>query len=78
MNKVKIIVVVLILAVVVVGILFAQNVPAGNLRWEYRSVGTNGGPNIGELNRLGTEGWEVVSNWTSNNGYGLVLKRRLP
>ena len=56
MNKIKIIVVVLILTVVIVSILFAQNAPRGVERWEYTEIS----PSLTGANELGQQGWEFI------------------
>ena len=78
MNKIKILVVVLIFAVVVIGVAFAQNAPRNVERWEYTVLrGANSESHfIERANELGSQGWELVSatNWTG----AATFKRRLP
>jgi hypothetical protein len=50
-------------------------------RWEYRCEGTSGSQITPTLNKLGAEGWELVS-MTSHEGfltsYSFCTKRALP
>jgi len=78
MNKKIIFSLVLIsLLVFVVVMAFSQN--NLNFRWEYRAVEISGSPiNITEnANKLGQEGWELVSAYETTNHYCLIFKRRL-
>jgi hypothetical protein len=78
MNKKLIFSVMLICILAFVAVVaFGQNSP--NVRWEYTAFDASG-PNslngrIEMMNRLGREGWELVT-----NGYDdmLIFKRRLP
>ena len=58
---------------------FSQNVPSGNVRWEYTTITFD----IDRANQLGQQGWELVTSSAQTNGvsqssYFLVFKRRLP
>lgn len=53
----------------------ANPAPAGE-RFEYRSL-ERPGVDIGELNRLGAEGWRLVTALPSAEGVRMVLLRRL-
>ncbi|MFF3072910.1 hypothetical protein ACFVSN_02360 [Kitasatospora sp. NPDC057904] len=49
--------------------------------WEYRwAIAQPGGKNVGDLEKLGKEGWEVVApvNPYSGDRWNFLLKRQLP
>jgi len=73
MNKrlVFLVIMVCLFAFVVV-LAFAQNSPT--VRWEYTSSWYNDFRSIDDANRLGVEGWELVT----SVGNDLIFKRRLP
>ncbi|MDR1839927.1 MAG: hypothetical protein LBQ93_10145, partial [Treponema sp.] len=77
MNRTRIIILVLLIAVVFAGIIYAQNDQGSRPRWEYMGI-INRMINIPgafqEFNEAGKEGWELVV--VSNNIY--IFKRRLP
>ena len=64
----------------IVGVIaFAQNVPSGNVRWEYTSISSTQSNTIQRANRLGQEGWELVMEGdVDDNSYNWIFKRRLP
>ena len=65
----------------------AQAQSLGQVRWEYTTIATverNRSPSylstqaiIEEANRLGREGWELVSSFDADSR-GIIFKRRLP
>ena len=75
MNKTTILFLVFILAIIVVGVVFAQNVP--NVRWEYHTEEINYYTNEGRqrINALGSQGWELVGGGAD---WYVFFKRRLP
>ena len=76
MNKKLIFSVLLVCLLAVVAVVaFAQNTP--NVRWEYRVIVANP-PTNENLNALGREGWELVTNSEDSVNYNLIFKRRLP
>jgi uncharacterized membrane protein len=77
MNRTRIIILVLLIAVVFAGIIYAQNDQGSRPRWEYMGIVNrmiNVTSAMQEFNELGKEGWEVVL--VHGNTY--IFKRRLP
>jgi len=68
------------LLTVVSVVVFAQNRPGPNVRWEYTVLNTKNYTTnaalTSEMNKLGGEGWELQTALTT--GGELVFKRRLP
>jgi hypothetical protein len=76
-----------VIAVIVIGVVYAQNnSPENNVAWEYDFITfnisniINGNVNTrGEINQRGRQGWEMVT--TIPGGVGsitIVFKRKLP
>jgi hypothetical protein len=75
MNKKLVFSIILICLLALVAVFaFAQNSP--NVRWEYYILESSKN-NIELFNRLGAQGWELVST-TDNLHFTMVFKRKLP